>query len=389
MRSTRSEGSAAARRGFILPAALLALTILTVITTAGFFSVQQEAKIGHASEHATQAFYLAEIGLSEVLGNWDNAAASSMAQWSTRQLSDTTALGVWTVTVTKGNDHIYYLDSRGTITTGGALLAGASRRVGVAARMVVPDFNPRAAVTTTFNASVNGQAEVHGEDHVPPGWGGVCSGALANKTGVLMQDTTAFGSTSPAVVSGNPPLVEDPSIGASTLNQFGDLDWSELTALASKVYSGGTLGPFGPQVGGGGMCAVGHSQNWGDPENPTAACGMHFPVIYIAGDAQLGPGTRGQGILLVEGDLSVQGDFIFNGMIIAQGKYEAAGSGNHVNGAVMAANLDVDQQSGLGSSVIDYSSCAVERAVMSSADLNRARPLSERAWVDVSALVGN
>ena len=267
---------------------------------------------------------------------------------------------------------------------------GATRRVGLAARMALPDFDPRAAITTTVNFSVRGRAEVHGEDAIPPDWvgSGVCTGGLQDRAGVLMQDTSTMGNAGKSKVTGNPPVLEDQTIGSHTFQQFGDLDWTELISLASKVYSGGSMNQFFYQVDGNGNCDYGHMNNWGNPEDPAGPCGHYFPVIYIAGSASLQSGSRGQGILLVEGDLDVRGDFQFHGLIIAQGNYEAQGAGNRVYGAVMASNVDIDQQKSVGQSVVDYSSCAVERAILNASELNRARPLWERGWVDVSSLAG-
>jgi len=376
------------KRGFVLPAALLALTVLTVVTTAGFFSVQQEAKIGNAAGRATQAFYLAEIGINEVLGDWESVAANTLPQWGTHSVADTTPLGIWTVTVTRANDQLYYLSSEGS-TTAGLLQGGATRELGLAARVTLPAFEPRAAATTTVSTNVNGTVEIDGRDKVPAGWGSRCTLPLLDKSGVLMADTTAVATSGPASITGNPSLTEDPYVGSGTLQQFGDLSWSDLTGVASKIYSGGTLGQFFPQVASNGSCDVGHSQNWGDPLNPTAPCGGHFPVIHIQGDAILQPGTRGQGILLVDGKLKAQGDFVFNGMIVAQDGYQTTGSDNHIIGALKTTTVDLSQGSTIGSSSIDYSSCAVREAVHRSADLNRARPLGERGWVDVSVLGGN
>jgi len=40
-----------------------------------------------------------------------------------------------------------------------------------------------------------------------------------------------------------------------------------------------------------------------------------------------------------------------------------------------------------GSSRIQYSRCAVTRAVLNNAAISRARPLEERSWVDLSAAI--
>ena len=369
------------QKGFAFPAVLLAMTVLLTLTTAGFFSANQEAKVGIAAKQSSKAFYLAELGLSEVMESWSNASFAALPQWDSVTFADTLANGIWEVTVTKANDKVYYLDSSGLVTAGGAL-AGATRRLGMVTRMTLPDFDPRAALTTRNNVSVRGRAEVHGEDTNPPNWGSVCTGTLSDKAGVLLDDTTQIGKSGKGKLTGAPPIAEDTTINASTFTDFGDLHWNELIQMASKVYAGGSLNQFLPRLDGSGNCDPTHTLNWGDPVNPAGPCGNYFPIIYIQGNANLQSGTRGQGILLVDGSLDVRGDFIFHGLIITQGDFNAQGAGNRVYGAVMASNVDFDLQKGVGASVLDYSSCAIERAIINSSDLNRPRPLGERGWID-------
>ena len=72
-------------------------------------------------------------------------------------------------------------------------------------------------------------------------------------------------------------------------------------------------------------------------------------------------------------------------MIIVQGTFEPAGNGNRVCGGVMAGNALLGGQDIRGGSVVQYSGCAVSRAIVNST-LTRARRLPNRSWVDVSYL---
>ena len=67
-----------------------------------------------------------------------------------------------------------------------------------------------------------------------------------------------------------------------------------------------------------------------------------------------------------------------------QGSLSTQGSGNRVYGGVLASNADLDTETITGGSVITYSTCAAERAVMNNANLTRPRPLANRSWVDLS-----
>jgi hypothetical protein len=379
---------AASETGFVLPAALLGLVVLTVLATAGFFTVRQDHRISQSQEHAKDAFFLTELGVAEVLEGWDNATYDALPQWGSLTVVDTTPTGSWSVEIIKANDRLFYLNAASQLTKGGDLLSGASHQIGLAVRMALPDFNPRAAITTTLNVSIRGRASVNGTDSIPSTWDtSLCPDPLEDKAGVMMQDTSTFGAGGKSKVTGVPPLQEDSTIGPSTFTDFGDLQWDELIQLASKVYAGGSLNQFLPQFDGGGNCNRAHIQNWGDPINPASTCGNYFPVIYIGGSTSLQSGSRGQGILLVDGDLAVRGDFLFHGLIIARGAYDAQGSGNRVYGSVMAGNVDFEQQKAVGSSSVQFSKCAVERALLNATELNRARPIWERSWVDLSIVL--
>jgi hypothetical protein len=184
---------------------------------------------------------------------------------------------------------------------------------------------------------------------------------------------------------------EDPSINDATFTQFGDLSWADLTGMADITLSGGTLNNMHPDSTAAGQCNTGQafSSNWGNPENPGAACYGWYPIIHIAGNASIQSGGVGQGVLLVDGDLDLRGNFAFYGLIIVQGNMETQGSGNRVWGGVMASNADFDTQSLTGGSVVTNSTCAVRRAIQQNSSLTRARPLAARSWVDLSAISEN
>lgn len=381
MKCTRS------RTGFALPAVLLALVIMALLSTGALFSSQQEMASSTASRGAVEAFYVAERGMAEVVSGWDASIYASLAAWSDTTLTGTTPEGSWSVRVTKATDRLFYLDAAGSAAYGGA--QSYNRRVGSVVRISTADLEPRAALTTRNNASIRGNAEVHGEDESPLTWqaAGMCTGGLEDKPGIMIDDATGVGTTGQGEVTGNPAVVEDPSIGSSTFTQFGDLAWDELTAMATRVYAGGSINQLFPQYYGDGSCNFGHPNNWGEPLDPTDTCGSYFPIIHVTGDARMQSGSRGQGILLVDGDLDLRGGFLFHGIVIVQGNFETQGSGNRIFGAVMANNADFENQSLVGGSVVQWSSCSVDRTMANIASLSQVRPLTSRSWLDVSAVV--
>ena len=375
--------------GFALPVTVFALVVVGVITTGGFFMAHQEGRIGVASEHAGLAFYLTERGLVDVMSEWNPTLFGAFPLWGETSVTwDYPGLGQATARVTRMTDLLYFLDVDATVTRGGAALSGASRRVGVTVRLVTADMAPEAALTTRGPTDLRGTAEVHGEDEVPGGWGGYCSGFPYDLPGILTDDASQVGTQGAAEITGDPPVEEDPTINDATFTQFGDLTWDDLTGMADIVLSGGTINGTAPDSTALGVCNTGQAfaTNWGNPENPGAACFGWYPIIHITGNARIQSGGVGQGVLLVDGNLDLRGNFAFYGIVVVQGTMETQGSGNRVYGGVLASNAALDTQSLVGGSVITNSRCAVRRAIEQNASLTRVRPLHARSWVDLSAI---
>jgi hypothetical protein len=378
------------QRGFVLPVAVFALVIVGVITTGAFFMARQEGRIGLATENASLAFFLTEQGLADVMGDWDSVLFGALPFWDdTTFTQDYSGIGTVTTRLTRMTNNLYFLDANGEVTRGG-LLSGASRRVGVTVRLVTADIAPPAALVTRGPTSLRGTAEVHGEDEIPPDWGGVCPGPLQDKPGILTDNASQVTTQGAAQLSGDPPVAQDTEIADSTFTQFGELSWDQLTSMADITLGGGNINNTAPDSTAAGACNGGQafSTNWGNPENPGAACFGFYPIIHITGDASLQSGGVGQGILLVDGDLDLGGGFTFYGIIIVQGSMSTRGSGNRIYGGVMSGNADFQSQSLVGGSVVTNSTCAVSRAIINNESLTRVRPLASRSWVDLSAISG-
>ena len=195
----------------------------------------------------------------------------------------------------------------------------------------------------------------------------------------------AFAPPAALTTRGNISIRGNAEIADSTFTQFGELDWDELILMADLRPSPGSLN-IGPSLNGDGTCNTSDVLNWGHPEAPGHACEDYFPVIFVNGSANIQSGGLGQGILLVAGDLDLHGNFSFYGVIIVQGNFETQGNGNRVYGGVMAGNATLGGQTLTGGSEVQYSNCAVQRAIFNSS-LTRARRLRNRNWVDVSYLV--
>lgn len=379
------------RSGFAMPAAIGALVIMATLVTAGFYMARQELRIGVASRYSHMAVNIAQAGVNEVMANWNGYQLGNIPMWGDTTITATTAEGVWTVNIMNTNNVIYYLDSTGEVTEGGSMWAGATRNIGIVTRLIYADIDPPAALTTRGAVSVKGTSAIIGTDEVPAGWGGYC-GSLDDKAGIVTNDASLVSTGGSGDIFGTPQVDEDSDLTTETFTQFGDLNWDELSTLAQlegkDVSSWGSqINNTGPADDGAGNCNESPLTNWGDID-PTQPCGSYFPLIYHGGpDLTIQSGGMGQGILLVEGDLELRGGFQFHGIIIVQGTFDMQGAGERVVGAVMASNADLEPQSTTGGSEIQYSSCGVQRAILNNASLSRARPLENRSWIDLSAVL--
>ena len=118
-------------------------------------------------------------------------------------------------------------------------------------------------------------------------------------------------------------------------------------------------------------------ENWGAPEDPSSPCSDYFPVIHRPGPLTLTTGTGGgQGILLVDGELTIEGNFHFYGLVIVKGEIQMKGN-VQITGAVIAG---AQLQSEPGD-LIRYSQCAV--ALVLEAAGEEAAPLRSRGWLQM------
>jgi formylmethanofuran dehydrogenase subunit C len=152
--------------------------------------------------------------------------------------------------------------------------------------------------------------------------------------------------------------------------------------MADKQVSG-TMTNVGPSLQNG-ACKTNDNKNWGDPARNAllpGACETYFPIIYAPGDLSIN-GNVGQGVLLVGGNLNIQGNFTFYGPVISRGTVKLTGVGNHITGSILAANVQdsTSTSSLLGSSAIQYSSCANNVALQRTAMPVKA---PQRSWAEL------
>lgn len=374
------------RPGIAIVAALGGIVVIGALIAGVFFVSTQESQISGGSVVHERAFRAAELGLNTTLAkDWDNTAMFALPVGGMDTLTYSGNGWVDTVVVTKLTPKTFSILSSATAGTG--RLARSRKKTLLSIKLSSPSFDFLGALTVRGQTQIGGSSFINGVNTNPSTWGG-CAAPSDTLAGVAIADSTKIsysGCTSGACVQGDPRILQDPSADDTTnYFEFGDEDWATLTAAATKVINGtATFSQINPVVTNG-ACDKSVLANWGAPvhTSPANACQNYFPIIHAKGSNSTLKlsGNKGQGILLVDGDLEISGGFEFYGPVIVRGRIKSTGTGGKLNGGVMAANVDLEQNTVLGDATITYSSCAVEKALQGSANPRR---IVERAWTEV------
>lgn len=367
------------REGFALAVAMVAIVVIGALIAGAFFTSTQEYRIGRNSLVDQRAFSAAEAGVNQPIQAWVKALNLSMNNYVT-SAPDTLKLpggGYAVRRVTRLDPYTFWIVSDGYAGPTTGPLA-SHHRVNSIYRLTVPTFNILGALTVRGQVTVQGSSRIDGTDGVPPDWasGGICPATGAGLPGVTAPDTSVVCSgTCPddkmGRLSGNPPKLQSPAAAdTNTYYKYGDESWNTLVANADIKLPGGNYKPLPNYTG---TCDLTNVTNWGDPER-LGVCKDYFPIIYVNGDLSLQANARGQGVLLVNGSLSMAGGFIFTGIVIARNDIKSTGNGNKITGSAFAGNTyTTDNSSVTGDSEIHYSSCAIERASRASAIVVRMK----------------
>lgn len=387
------------REGFALSTTIVALVVIGLLVTGGFFAASQEGRISTSSADAELALRVAEHGINTVVGTWAVGGLSDAERNGPKSIALNVGgrtLGTATVEARRLTDRLYFITSTGRIARG-----NAERKLGMLVRTLQMEVKSDRAVSTFSPIEVTGSATVSGEDVTNPAWSqDDCPEPQGMKTGIVARDTSLVERGGSGVIEGNPPKDEDPSITRENLTTFGEWDLSELIAQADKRFLGDLKNPaVAPSLNTDGTCNVDDPLNWGAPGNQNDPCHYYFPVIYVAGDLDLVGGRSAQGILIVEGNLHITSGFEFTGIIIVRGKLEVGGGNSNVYGSVVLLGertsessriKDCDLEDGCaskvnGTPVIQLSTCAIDRAVRYNSAVSRIIPVAERSWIDLTA----
>ena len=393
-------------RGMALAIAIVALVIVGALIAGALFSGTQEQRVAENVRRVQASFGVAEEGVYDIIRTWDSTTAGVRNQQtyaalypypaaapskdSVRMVRKTakSKTGSYSGSLFKLNDELYLLDvsAQDTMSLAGRIRGGgAGQRLGLLARIRPVSIDTRAAVTSGGDNVVVGSASIDGNDHPPTGWAG-CPPLDSAKAGIRTQSSGTVSTSGHPSINGNPPVLKDPTLADSSFTHYGDVTYADLAASANITLPAQNFSSSIGPVTVGTACDYSVQTNWGSPTTPTGPCGSYFPIVRITGDGAVINGQEGQGVLLVDGGLSVQGGFQFFGIVIVKGSLKTSGGGGtpaHFWGTVMVQDTAqfTDTTNNLsGAANLLYSKCAIIKA------LNKtgvAAMMRSRGWVQL------
>jgi len=378
------------RRGLALATTLFAIVVIGTIISAALFASTQEQRSATSQLYVERALAAAEYGQNAVLIDWDRERTWRMPNGDTLRRTYTVAGGaVATAVVTKLNRTTFLVASEGS--AGPTEQSRAQRRTSMVLTLDIPQLRVPAAFTARGADTVAGSSTTNGTDMNPAGWDCPAPGPVA--AGIATGDSAMTYSGTRYVINGDPPVDRTAAANdTATYFNLGGTTYSDMAALAAApgqgiVFTpllGTTLALTGINPVAVGATCVLSNTNWGDPwrATPPSPCESHMPIIHIKGNASItgGGGGRGQGILLVDGNLAMAGNFEFHGLVIVRGRVSFTGTGTKVFGAVLAANTGGSANLISGNVQLQFSRCALNTLLARRA---YPKPTKERAWADM------
>jgi len=363
--------------GAALTAVVLALFVLGMLSTTAFLLSFRERKVGRKFVRFHQASAAADAGVYAPLTRWNAEVYNHLTIGSSSPfvggMSDGT--GSYSGFVTRLGARLFLVTAKGTSAD-----SEVSQRAGSLFQLQPLDIEIAAALEIRGPLDIGESVRIAGADRVPASWS--CPQAAGTLPGVKCPTADATvppwsGCQPSQCLQGDPAWDPDTSaIHVKSLDLVG-ATLGDLRAVAAHVLDGGIVKPQATEANG--ICVTADTKNWGNPYDPLGSCGDHFPTVYSEGDLHAHSGY-GQGVLVVEGDLTVSDGFRYFGVIIVVGSFNSVGMGSQILGAVIVANQDFEPQTLGGMTRIQYSKCAVSRSLAGS---GRGVLLRERSWLDL------
>jgi hypothetical protein len=214
---------------------------------------------------------------------------------------------------------------------------------------------------------------IKGADALPggAGWSGcpatgpAIAGIRAKAAGDLSGSSGQF--------TGSPNSLITPSMDSTTFMQYGGTSYAQLVTRANVTLSGASYAIAPVAVGS--VCNQAVTTNWGDGNTHTNPCGSYYPIVHLTAATVTLTGGQGQGMLLVDGNLTISGSFNYYGVVIVRGLLKTTAGSSKIYGSVLAQQINLGSTAFNGDITIQYSTCAILSALQSTsnAQMNRSR----------------
>lgn len=374
--------------GFALPLVLLTLVIVSTAVAGGVFIARSQFRSSSVPLRSLAGLYAAESGLALAMERLGAGQLDSLSPGASMEVAGGELRGgaSFVVRLTRLDEGLEAGPSYYVLRSWGWPRGAWGGRRQVARFLKRSSMAPgccAAALSTRGGVSLSDSGRVSGLDRTPAIWDAApdaCDGVdLTDRAGVAFDSTGSLLLGGSALLTGSPPLLE-PAPGE--LARGGS--WLREVAMIADVRlrPGDSLTAIGPALTGSGDCDRRRPANWGNPREVGHACFDYVPLIHAPGDLTINSEGSGQGILAVEGDLSIVGDFEFYGLVLVGGRLAGVtGRGRLVGGVVVLNSGGTGSEVGGGVS-LEYSTCAVKRAARSS-KLYLPHPLAQFSWVEI------
>jgi len=393
--SSSNSPRATTREGIALPIALAAIVAVGALIAGVVFASTQEFRVGRNTITAQRALHGAEVGLNSVVASWNSERTKKLKIGFRDTLRDTIIDEAYVKREwVRVSPTMFWVTST-SIAGSQSLQNRALKRLNALVRVDIPDLRIMGAVTSRGRTEIAGAAKVSGTDTVLAGWD--CPPGGAPGAGVVVNDSASnmIYSGVKYELTGDPKVKDSTAIVEDTSNfmKFGGFNYDSLAILATKVKtSGGAYNNIYPSHSAPNVCNTADANNWGDTShvNGPRGCENYYPVVHLQGATNsynLQGNSGGQGILLVDGNLTLAGGFKWTGLIIVKGATTLAGTagvgGVKIVGGLMSMNRvsPADTNQVTGASSITFSRCVIGQVT---AALATARQTRYRSWADMS-----
>jgi hypothetical protein len=355
-----------ARPGVALVMTVVAMAVLGALVAGVFFTALRAQRDGRDAIYRVQALAAAEYGLATALtpavwrSSWNTTARRGPLRDIVLSPSPETSdsVRIW-----KLGPDTFLLTSTGRAGHGATT---AQRTISLLASLRSPRLRLRAAAIAMNGVAVADSGIISGVDTLPGGWRcppGDDARPAAVAPSLALVDVSSC--AEPHCLIGSPPASADSlAADAATYERFGPFSRDSLALAGRQLGADALLAPPWPSLDGGGECDAARLDNLGDPGATLGAgapCNDYFPLVHASGNMRL-QGGAGEGMLIVDGNLTIAGGATFSGVVAVRGVLEITEL-SELRGTALASRVIVHD-----GARVRYSSCAVERALRGAAE---------------------